>query len=92
MIAGLVAGAIVMAAGLAAIRAGRQGRRVSPTRLTAGVCGLILGYHIAAWSMPPDWLTLRVPFSRWWVVAVVVVTAMGGSLLADRLERRVTGV
>lgn len=92
MVIGVVAGALVMVGSLVLIRAGRAGRRATPTRLTAGVCGLIIGYHVMAWSMPQGWLALRVPLSRWWAVALVTVAAVGGSLLADRLDGRVTRV
>lgn len=92
MVAGALAGAVVMGASLVLIRAGRSGRRTSPTRLTTGVCGLIIGYHVLAWALPADWIALRVPLSRWWAVALVTLVALGGSLLADRLDGRVTRV
>jgi len=88
MVAGALAGACLMVSSLVLIRAGRGGRRATPTRLTAGVSGLIIGYHMLAWSLPSGWLALRVPFERAWVVGVVAGVALSGSLLADRLEAR----
>ena len=92
MVAGSVAGALLAGASLAMIRPGRGSRQVNPTRLTLGLCGLIIGYHVMAWSMPDGWLALRVPVTRWWAVVLVAALALGGSLLADRLDGRVTHV
>jgi hypothetical protein len=56
------------------------------TVLTLSLCVLVLGYHIAAWTIP-HWLALHVPVHRWWMVVGGILLALGGSALAERAER-----
>jgi hypothetical protein len=88
MVAGAACGFVVLAAGLWLLRRGRRGGHTSASRLTAGVCLMVLGYHIGAWSVPLGSSMLRVPPDRWWVVAGVVAVALGCAGLADLIERR----
>lgn len=46
-----------------------------------------VGYHLAAWGLPPNWLVLRVPAERWWIVIAVAVVVAAGSLGLERSER-----
>lgn len=59
-----------------------------PTRLVFGLVLLILGYHVAAYGLPSGWFQLKVPSTHWWLLFLVLVLAVGGAMLAERLERR----
>ena len=92
--AGLTLGAALVAAGLSVhlggrrlARAGRTARLSPPTRMTLGLVLVVLGYHAAAWALPPTWLPLRVPPDRWWLVVGGAAAALLGTALAERLER-----
>ena len=98
---GIFLGLVVVVAGVWLIWGGRSGwgarpeglarwrdRQVAATRLTLGVCVILLGYHAAAWMCPPGWLGFSVPRERWWILVVGVAAAAGGSLLSDWLGRR----
>ena len=99
-IAGLVAAGAALALGLWVLRRSRrhaEDQRVHlpvlgvvgvPTSLTVGVCLLASAYHAAAYSLAPRVNLVAVPIDRWWILACVVVFAVGGSLIADRLESR----
>jgi hypothetical protein len=56
-----------------------------PTRLTLGVTGLLVGYHLAMWSVPA--LSFGVPLHLWWVVALGGGLAVAGAVAVDLLER-----
>lgn len=110
---GVMAGAVVAAAGLFVMRFTRTrgscqdspeggaegseagllgwllGQTSVPTRLSLGVCLMVLGYHLASYALPTGWLWLRVPPDRLWILGVAVVGLVGGSLILDRLEERV---
>lgn len=58
-----------------------------PTRLALGFCLLLLGYHACAYSLPPHWISLKVPANRLWILALFSGVLVGGSLLADRVAR-----
>jgi hypothetical protein len=88
MVAGAVCGCVVLLAGLWLIRRGREGGHTPLSRLTAGICLMLLGYHVVAWTAPFGATMLRVPPDRWWVVVGVVVVAFAGSGLAELFERR----
>ena len=63
-----------------------------PTRLTIGLSAMLVGYHAAAWMCPSHWLDLRVPLSRWWLLAVGVFVALAVSEVSERVRRRGEGV
>jgi hypothetical protein len=58
------------------------------TKTTVGLAGLILGYHLVAYGMPPGSMPLRVPPDRLWIGGLLAALAVGVSVLIDRLERR----
>lgn len=60
-----------------------------PTRMAVGVSSVFWGYHVIAWLAPERWRPLSVPQDRWWMVVLVVVFAVGGSLWMDRWQARV---
>ena len=60
------------------------------TLLTLGICTVVGGYHLAAWSVPA-WLPLHVPMHRWWMLALGLTLAVAGTLLAERLEHDAPG-
>ena len=60
----------------------------NPTCLTLGICLLVCSYHAAAYSLAPVVSLVAVPMDRWWLLLAVCAVAVGGSLLADRLESR----
>jgi hypothetical protein len=64
----------------------RLGEVGSPTCLTVGLCCMVGGYHVAAYSLAPAFVLVSVPPERWWLVALAIGAAVVGSLLADRLE------
>lgn len=64
------------------------GRTSVPTRLSLGLSLLVLGYHLAAYSLPTRWLWLRVPADRLWILGLTVVVLVGASLVLDRVEER----
>lgn len=63
------------------------GKVGNPTCLTLGVCLMVGGYHVAAYSLLPVVSLVSIPLDRWWVVAAACGLAVGGSVWADRLER-----
>ena len=58
------------------------------TRTVVGLCLLIVGYHVAAYTAPASWDLLRVPVDRAWILGLVLAAAVGVSVGTDRLERR----
>lgn len=62
--------------------------RVSQASKTVlGLCLLIVGYHVAAYTAPASWDLLRVPLDRAWILGLGLAAAVGVSLGTDRLER-----
>lgn len=59
-------------------------RRSTMYTLAMGV--MVLGYHIAAWTIPSV-LGLHVPGHRAWILVAALVLTVGGSLWAERIER-----
>ncbi len=66
-------------------------RFTEASRLTLGLCGLFVGYHLASYVSPSHWLGLRVPPERWWVLVAGVAIAVLGTLGTDRLVEKVHG-
>lgn len=64
------------------------GKVGNPTCLTVGVCTFLCAYHAAAYSLAPVVVLVSVPIDRWWVLAGVVLVAVGGAIGAELLERR----
>ncbi len=62
------------------------GKVGNPTALTLGISLLVLGYHAVAYSLLPVVTLVSVPIDRWWVVVVLCVVVLAGSLFADRIE------
>jgi len=62
------------------------GKVGNPTTLTLGISLLVLGYHAVAYSLLPVVTLVSVPIDRWWLLVVICVVALAGSVLADRLE------
>ncbi len=62
-----------------------------PTSLVVGLCLLGWGYHAAAYSLLPAVSLVALPRDLWWVLVVVSVVAVVGSLVADVLENRGDG-
>jgi hypothetical protein len=62
-------------------------KRTEPTRLVLGLCGMLGGYHIAAYALPESWMPLRVPIERWWILALGIGLAIVASLRMDAWER-----
>ena len=60
---------------------------VSPGRLVAGMCLVLVGYHVAAYGSPASWFPLQIPADRWWVLVLVVVLALAGTAASEWLER-----
>lgn len=57
------------------------------TRLVGGLAAAVVCYHAMAWTSPAGWFAIAVGVDRWWLVAGGAVLAIGGAVLADRLER-----
>lgn len=55
-----------------------------PTRLTVGVAGLLVGYHLVCWSLPA--LSFGVPLDQWWIVVAGAGLAVVGAVAVDVLE------
>lgn len=66
-------------------------RLTEATRLTLGLCGLFLGYHLASYVSPPHWLGLRVPPERWWLLvgglALAICGTLGTDWVVDKVQR-----
>lgn len=56
------------------------------TGLAVSFSSILIGYHLLAWILPPDWLQLRVPIERWWMLVAGTAVAIGSSWLIDRSE------
>lgn len=89
-ILGAVCGAAVLIAGLWLLREPKEGTKRAglsvPTRLATALALLVIGYHIAAWSLPDSWTPIKVPLDRWWVLAIGGVMMLSSSVVMDRKE------
>ena len=89
-ILGAAVGAAVVIAGAWLLREPSAGaRRASlsvPTRMALGLTLLVLGYHVAAWSLPDSWTPMKVPLERWWMLAAGAGAMIGSSVAMDRRE------
>lgn len=72
---------------------GRQDPGMNPrprisqaSKTVVGLCLLIVGYHLAAYTAPAAWNLLRVPLDRAWILALGLAAAVGVSLGTDKLE------
>lgn len=63
-------------------------RLTPPTQIVIGLGLVLVAYHVAAWVSPPEWFALQIPREQWWVLCVLVGLGVGGSLVAERLERQ----
>jgi hypothetical protein len=59
-----------------------------PTRLLAGLFGMMVAYHLMVWAFPPSLTYMQIERSYWWAVVLGGAAAVAGSLLLDRVERR----
>ncbi len=57
-----------------------------PTRYVLGISLLLLAYHLAAYGFPVNWVPLRVPVDRFWMLAVALAGACAVSIVVDILE------
>ncbi len=57
------------------------------TQMVMGLALVLIAYHIAAWVSPAAWFPLQIPSDRWWAVFLLAGLGIGGSLMAERLER-----
>jgi hypothetical protein len=64
-------------------------RLTEATRLTLGLCGLFVGYHLVSYVSPSTWLGLRVPPERWWLLAGGVALAILGTFGTDKVVEKV---
>lgn len=60
--------------------------RTEPTRLVLGMSALLVGYHIAAYVLPPHILPFHVPWDRAWILAAGVALLVTSSLAIDRMQ------
>lgn len=60
--------------------------RTEPTRLVLGMSALLMGYHIAAYVLPPHILPFHVPWDRAWILAAGVALIVTSSLAIDRMQ------
>ncbi len=89
-ILGAVCGAAVLIAGLWLLREPKEGTKRAglsvPTRMATALALLVIGYHIAAWSLPDSWTPMKVPLERWWVLAIGGVMMLSSSAVMDRRD------
>lgn len=62
------------------------GKVGNPTCLTIGLVLLVSGYHAVCYALQPVVTLVSIPMDRWWLLVLIGGIAVGGSLLADRLE------
>lgn len=89
-ILGAALGAIVLIAGLWLLREPKEGTKRAglsvPTRMALALALLVLGYHIAAWSLPDHWTPIKLPIERWWILAIGGVMMLSSSVVMDRRD------
>jgi hypothetical protein len=61
---------------------------ITQTRLVIGFTLMIVGYHAGVWTDPLARIDFCVPVERWYILAAGLTLAAGGTLLAERMERR----
>ena len=87
---GVVVGAAVLVAGLWLLREPKEGTKRAglsvPTRMALALALLVLGYHIAAWSLPDHWTPIKLPIERWWILAIGGVMMLSSSVVMDRRD------
>lgn len=86
----IVLGAAALLGGGALFLRSRRGSGglTNPTTLVLGLSLALLGYHLLAWTLPEQWLPLRVPAGLWPLLVAGLAVAIAGSLVIDALERR----
>ncbi|GDY00661.1 hypothetical protein LBMAG48_30640 [Phycisphaerae bacterium] len=60
--------------------------RTEPTRLVLGMSMLMLGYHIAAYVLPPYILPFHVPWDRAWILGLGIAGVVTASMAIDRMQ------
>lgn len=89
-ILGAVCGAAVLIAGLWLLREPKEGTKLAglsvPTRMATALALLVIGYHIAAWSLPDSWTPMKVPLERWWLLAIGGAMMLSSSVVMDRRD------
>ena len=96
----VAAGAALIGAGLWMLRASAMPRhsaeasRALPergmsfaSRAAVGLSLMFAGYHAAAWGTPEDWIALKVPRERWYLLVGGIALAVGVSLGLDRFDQ-----
>ena len=69
------------------LRASRMQQSCShPTRMVIGLAHLVLGYHLAVWSLPTERKPIQVPRQQWPWVVFGAAMAIGASRLLDRYD------
>ena len=64
-----------------------QSKGASPsTRYIVAIVLLILGYHGVVWALPPSWVEVQFPRTRWLFVLLGSAAICLGSILLDRFE------
>lgn len=67
---------------------GWKARSSVPTVVTIGLCSLIWGYHMIAWSLESERLRAFIPVHWWWASGLGLALLITMSRLVDRLETR----
>jgi hypothetical protein len=57
------------------------------TRFVGAFALMVTGYHVCAWSLPPDAIPLKAPLERWYWVPLLAGVAVACSRGVDRLRR-----
>ncbi|MBX3365297.1 MAG: hypothetical protein KF866_11100 [Phycisphaeraceae bacterium] len=91
--AGVVLGALVCSGGAWAVYRARSSAKAGlaayrgvgvVTLMLAGLSGLLVGYHLIAWSLPGRPITLVIPSERMWIVLCVIAAGLTCSIWLDR--------
>jgi hypothetical protein len=61
-----------------------------PTRMVIGLVHLVLGYHIAVWSVASDRKPIQIPRQHWPWVVIGAAVAVAGSRWMDRFDQAPT--
>lgn len=90
-ILGATLGAAVLGAGAWLLREPKEGTRRAaltvPTRLATALVLLVLGYHLAAWSLPDHWTPMKISPERWWLLAIGGAMMLSSSVVMDRRDQ-----
>ncbi len=57
-----------------------------PTRYVLGMSLLLFAYHAVAYGLPSNWVPLKVPADRFWMLAAALTLAGAASIVIDMLE------